>query len=59
MDPLEVKRLKLELKRVDTAKEEMEFRIEERLAEISRLKDNIKIQEAKMAELTAKLKEIA
>lgn len=55
VDPLEIKRTKMEIKRVDAAKEEMEFRIEERLAEIERIKANIVIQENKIKELSDKL----
>lgn len=57
MNGLEHKRMVLELKRVDMAREEMQFRIEERLEEIARLQDNIKIQEAKIKELKEKLGE--
>ena len=55
MTPLELKRLKLELVRVSVARNEIEFKIEERLDEISRLQDHIKIQEAKEAELKEKI----
>ena len=57
MSPLELKKLQVELKRVDAAKEEMELRIHERMDEIKRLEDNIKIQVAKIEELKAKLVE--
>ncbi len=43
MDLNEKKKL-LELKRVETARMELELKIEERLDEIERLKDAIKIQ---------------
>ena len=55
MTPLELKRIKLELIKVAAARCEIEFRIEERLDEIERLKDHVKIQEAKEAELQAKI----
>jgi hypothetical protein len=55
MTPLELKRMKLELIKVAAARHELEFKIEERLEDISRLKDNIKIQEAREAELKAKI----
>jgi hypothetical protein len=56
MTPLELKRLKLELVKVAAARHEIEFRIDERLDEIARLKEHVKIQEAKEAELTEKIK---
>lgn len=55
MSPLELKKIQVELKRVDAAKEEMELRVQERMEEIQRLEDNIKIQVAKIEELQAKL----
>lgn len=57
MNPLELKRMKLELIKVAAARHEMEFRIEERLDEINRIKEHIKIQEAKEAELAQKIQE--
>ncbi len=41
---LDIKRKKLELSKVRIAREELEFRIEERLDEISRIKEHIEIQ---------------
>jgi hypothetical protein len=41
---LEKKKKELELMRVTLARQEMELRIEERLDEIKRLKENIEIQ---------------
>ena len=55
MTPLELKRIKLELIKVAAARHEIEFRIEERLDEIARLKEHVKVQEAKEAELTEKI----
>jgi chaperonin cofactor prefoldin len=55
MSPLDIKKIQVELKRVDAAKEEMELRVQERMEEIQRLEDNIKIQVTKIAELQAKL----
>jgi hypothetical protein len=55
MTPLELKRMKLELIKVAAARHELEFRIEERLDEINRLKDHVKVQEAKEAELKEKI----
>lgn len=55
MNALDLKRLKLELIHVAAARAELEFRIEERMDEISRIEANIKIQENKEAELVAKI----
>lgn len=59
MTPLELKKMQVELLRVGAAKAEMELRIHERQEEIDRLLEHIKIQEAKEAELKAKLAEAA
>lgn len=50
-DVLEIKKAKLELARVNLAKQEMEFKIEERLQEIARLKEHIALQEKREQEL--------
>ena len=55
MSPLELKRMKLELVKVAAARHEIEFRIEERLDEINRLKEHVKVQEAKEADLKEKI----
>ena len=55
MSPLELKRMKLELVKVATARQELEFRIEERLDEIERIKEHVKIQQDKEAELQGKI----
>lgn len=52
---LELKKLKVELLRVGAAKAELELRIEERLDEVERVKEHIKTQEAKEAELKLKI----
>lgn len=57
MSPLDIKRMKLELVKVAAARAELEFRIEERLDEVARLKDHIKVQEDKEAELALKIEE--
>lgn len=48
---LELKKKEMELKRVVLAKEEMQLRIEERLDEIERIKDQMKIQDAAVIRL--------
>ncbi len=48
---VELKRLELEVKKIDTAKTELEFKIFEREEDIARLKHNINLQEKKIAEL--------
>jgi hypothetical protein len=55
MSPLDLKRIKLELIKVAAARHEIEFRIEERLDEINRLKEHVKVQEAKETELKEKI----
>jgi hypothetical protein len=57
MTNLDLKRIKLELLKVSAAKAELEFRIEERLEEIERIRGHIKIQEDKEIELQAKIDE--
>ena len=57
MIDLEKENKKLEMKRVTLAKEEMEFKILERMAEIDRLKMNNEIQNKRAEELTLELKE--
>lgn len=52
---LDIKRKELELLRVETARKELEFKIEERLDDISRLKGHIEIQLKKEAELKEEL----
>jgi len=48
---MDKKRKKLELSRVRMAKEELLFKIEERLEEVERLKEHVKLQEQKEQEL--------
>jgi hypothetical protein len=55
---LEVKKLQVELLRVGAAKAELELRIEERMDEIHRIKEHIKVSEDKEIELKEKLKEL-
>lgn len=55
MTPLEKKKIEVELLRVNAAKEEMNLRILESQDQISRLEDQIKIQEAREIELKQKL----
>jgi hypothetical protein len=54
---MNIKKMKLELEKmkVACAKQEMELRIVERMEEIARLEDNIKIQNARMEEISAEL----
>lgn len=58
MDPLEIKRVKADLLRTQAAKAELEVKIEERLADIERIKDHIVLQEKREKELSAKLSEL-
>ena len=52
---MELKRKKLELSRVSLAREEQEFKIEERMEEIKRLQAMIEIQVKKEQELQAEI----
>lgn len=55
MTDMELKRKRLELSRVRLARQELEFKIEERLDEVNRLKEHIKIQIDKEQELEKEL----
>lgn len=55
---LELRRKQLELMRVEMARKELEFKIEERMEEIKRVQDNIKIQIDKEAELKKEIEEL-
>jgi hypothetical protein len=55
---LELKKKQMELKRVTLAKEELELKIEEKLVEISRLKDAIKTQENTEIKLEKEISEM-
>lgn len=56
---LEFKRLKMDLLKAQAAKAELEFKIEERLQEIQRIEDHIKLQDARIKETEAKLEELS
>lgn len=58
MNKLDVKRKKLELARVQMAKNELEFKIEERMEEISRIQAQIQIQKEKENELSSEIKSL-
>lgn len=55
MSDIELKRKKLELSRVQLAREEQEFKIEERMEEIRRLESMIEIQKKKEQELKVEI----
>jgi len=55
---LELKRKKLELSRVELAREELELKIEERVDEINRVKAAIEIQTAKEQELKQQIADL-
>ena len=57
MTLLDLKRMKLELLKVAAARAELEFRIDERMEEINRIKDHIKVQLDKETELQNKITE--
>ena len=56
MKKIDEKKLQAELLRVQAAKADMEYKIEERLEEIERLKDNIQNQEKAEKLLLEKLR---
>ena len=56
--PLDIKRKKVELLRVSSAKAELELRVHERMEEVERLQDHIKVQEAKELELAQTIKDM-
>lgn len=58
MKELELKKLQVEYKRVNAAREEQELRILELLEQIERLKNAIKIQLDKEQELEAKINQV-
>ena len=55
LSEFEMKKLKLEIIRVSAAKSELEFKIDERLEDIKRIKENIEVQEKRLKELEQKL----
>lgn len=55
---LEAEKKKLELKKVETAKAEMEYKILERLADIERIKHNIANQEQAILNIKEELKDM-
>lgn len=57
MTPIDLKRLKVELARVTSARMEQELRIDEHKENIERLEAAILIQTAKEAELEQKIKD--
>ena len=57
MSPIEQKRLQVEYKQVNAAREQMEYKILEYQENIDRLEDNIVIQKAREEELLLKIKE--
>lgn len=55
MESIEIKRKKLELSRVELARHEQEFKIEERMEEINRIKAMIAVQKNKEQELKVEI----
>lgn len=52
---LDIKRVEVELMRVSSARFELELKVMERLEDIERLKDHIRVQLEKEAELNKKI----
>lgn len=57
MSPLEIKKIKAELLRVQAGRAEMEYIVAQRLEEIARIEDNIKKQDEAERGLIEKLGE--
>lgn len=57
MMDIELKKLQVEFKRVNSAREEMEYKVMEFQEQIKRLEDNIEISKAKENDLLAKIEE--
>lgn len=55
LSSLELAKKKLELSKVRCGREEMEYRVLERMADIERLEENIKLQKAKEEEIEAEI----
>jgi hypothetical protein len=55
MNALDLRKKKLELARVQMSRMELEFKVDERKEEISRLEDLIKIQTQKESDLTKEI----
>jgi len=55
---LEHKKIELNLMKCQTARMELEYKIEERKADIERIKDHIKLQDAQEAKLKQELKDL-
>lgn len=53
--PLEMKRKEVEIIRIKASSAELEFKIMERMDEIERIKENIKLQKARVEELEKEL----
>jgi len=58
MSKLDLKRKELELGRVEQARKELEFKIEERMDEIERLKSHIDVQLEKEEQLKQEIKSL-
>jgi len=58
MNKLELKRKELELGRISQAKQELEFKIEESLDQIERIKQQIVMQEQREEQLKEELKQM-
>lgn len=56
--PLDLKRKVLDLKRVETARMDLEFKIEERLEEIERLKKHVEQQIEAEQKLTKEIEDL-
>ena len=58
MSSLDIKRLELDLAKCYAAKLELEYKIEERRADIKRMEDHIQLQRDREQELTQRLEDL-
>lgn len=57
MTELEKQKTKLNIKKAETAKLELEYKILERMEDIQRMREHIQLQDQRIDELTKSLKE--
>lgn len=55
---LELEKKKLEMRKVEVAKEEMLYKILEREADIERIKENIRVQDNRLAQIKEEIENL-
>lgn len=58
MSNLQKKKIEMDLLKIAASKAELEYKIEERLEDIKRMQDHIKLQEDRETELNEELKKL-